>query len=182
MLRRILLLPKNVNDFCLKILNFASSRKWYFIAQMVRWHCAVADLRGSIVQRCLSVSFIQGRTQGGGLKTPLSLIFYNNFIIRRVYWAWFFTKIRGVYVEEYAYYVNKLRWKTWIRRQIVTSQTAHTKYKLPPSATEWNPPWKFSTYATGFCDYFCSGYRDSSEESNMFMNWNNLFSERSENV
>ena len=50
-------------------------------------------------------------------------------------------------VEEYAYYVNKPRLKTWIWRQIVTSQTAHTKYKWPPSATEWTPPWKFSAYA-----------------------------------
>jgi len=31
----------------------------------------------------------------------------------------------------------------------VTSQSAHTKYKWPPYATEWNPPWKFSAYATG---------------------------------
>jgi len=43
-----------------------------------------------------------------------------------------------VRVEDYAYYfVNKLRMKTWIWRQIVTSQTAHTKYKWPPYATEW---------------------------------------------
>jgi len=57
-----------------------------------------------------------------------------------------------VRVEEYAYYVNKLRQniglETWIWRKIVTSQTAHTKYKQPPYATEWNPPWKFSAYAT----------------------------------
>jgi len=30
----------------------------------------------------------------------------------------------------------------------VTSQTAHNKYKWLPYATEWNPPWKFSAYAT----------------------------------
>jgi len=31
----------------------------------------------------------------------------------------------------------------------MTSQTAHTKYKWPPYATEWKPlPWKFSAYAT----------------------------------
>jgi len=40
---------------------------------------------------------------------------------------------RGVDVEKYAYYVNKLRQnvglETWKLRQIVTSQTAHTKYK-----------------------------------------------------
>ena len=56
-------------------------------------------------------------------------------------------KIRGLDVEEYAYYVNKLRQKvgfeTWIWRQKVTSQTAHTKHKWPPYATEWTPPWKF---------------------------------------
>jgi len=61
-------------------------------------------------------------------------------------------KIRGVRVEEYAYYVNKLRQNvgldTWIWRQIVTPQIAHTKYKWPPYATEWTPPWKFSAYAT----------------------------------
>jgi len=91
---------------------------------------------------CLITSGSQGRTQGGvlGLNPPLSLIFFKNFIIRRVYRSWFFTKIRGVWVEECAHYVNKLRLKTWIWRQIVTSQTAHTKYKLPPSATEWKPP------------------------------------------
>jgi len=53
-------------------------------------------------------------------------------------------KIRGVRVEEYAYYVNKLRQnvglKTWIWSQIVTSQRAHPKYKWPPYATEWNLP------------------------------------------
>jgi len=42
-------------------------------------------------------------------------------------------KIRGVDVEKFAYYVNKLRQnvglETWKRRQIVTSQTAHTKHK-----------------------------------------------------
>ena len=52
-------------------------------------------------------------------------------------------KIKGVCVEEYAYYVNKLRQnvglETWIWRQTVTSQTAHPKYKWPPYATEWNP-------------------------------------------
>jgi len=90
------------------------------------------------------------RGGGVGVKThPLSLIFCKKFITRRVYEACFFTKIRGVWVEEYAYYVNKLRLRTWIWRQIVTSQTAHTKYKWPPSATEWNTPWKFSAYATG---------------------------------
>jgi len=51
-------------------------------------------------------------------------------------------KIRGVRVKEYVYYVKKLRQnigsETWIRRQIVTSQTAYTKCKWPPHATEWN--------------------------------------------
>ena len=46
------------------------------------------------------------------------------------------------------------RWlETWIWCQNVTSRTAHTKYKWPPYATEWNPPWKFSAYATA-----CSGF------------------------
>ena len=51
-------------------------------------------------------------------------------------------KIRGVDVEKYAYYVNKLRQnvglETWKWRQIVTSQTAHTKW--PPYDPEPNPP------------------------------------------
>ena len=62
-------------------------------------------------------------------------------------------KIRRVDVEKYAYYVNKLRQNVdleiWLWRQIVTSQTAHTKYKWPPYATEWNPPMKI------FCVCHC---------------------------
>jgi len=99
------------------------------------------------LQYCLSA--IKGvRKRGGWGYPPLSLIFYKNFIIWEVRRAWFFTKIRRVRVEEYAYYVNKLRLKTWIWLQIVTSQRAHTKCKWPPYATEWTPPWKFSAYAT----------------------------------
>jgi len=61
--------------------------------------------------------------------------------------------IKGVDVEKCAYYVNKLRQnvglETWKWRQIVTSQTAHTKYKWPPYDPERKlPPWKFSAYAT----------------------------------
>ena len=82
----------------------------------------------------------------GSIPPPLSLKFYKSCIVRGVRRAWFFTKI-GVRVEVYAYYVNKLRLKVWTWRQIVTSQTAHTKYKWPPYATEWNPQWKFSAYA-----------------------------------
>ena len=45
-------------------------------------------------------------------------------------------QIRGVDVERYAYYVTKRRQnvglETWKWRQIVTSQTAQTKYKWPP--------------------------------------------------
>ena len=63
-------------------------------------------------------------------------------------WSFIFSsmrhKLRGVRVDGYAYYVKKLRQnfglETWIWRQIVTSQTAHTKYKWPSYATEWNPP------------------------------------------
>jgi len=62
-------------------------------------------------------------------------------------------KIRKLDVEKYAYYVNKLRQNVgleiWLWRQIVASQTAHTKYKWPPYATEWNPPpWNFFACAT----------------------------------
>jgi len=55
-------------------------------------------------------------------------------------------KIRVVRIEEYAYYVNKLRQnvglETWIWRQIVTLQRPQTINKWPPYATEWNPPMK----------------------------------------
>ena len=62
-------------------------------------------------------------------------------------------KISGVDVEKYAYYVNKLHQnvglETWKWRQIVTSQTAHTKYKWSPYDPQPKPPpWKFSVYAT----------------------------------
>ena len=53
-------------------------------------------------------------------------------------------KLRRVRVEEYAYYVNKLRpnvgLETGIWRQIVTSQTTYIKYKWPSYATELTPP------------------------------------------
>jgi len=64
-------------------------------------------------------------------------------------------KIRGVDVEKYAYYVNKLLQnvglETLLWRQIVTSQTVHTEYKWPPHVTAWNPPMKI------FCVRHCSG-------------------------
>jgi len=55
-------------------------------------------------------------------------------------------------VEKCAYYVNKLCQSVGLEtgkwRQIVTSQTAHTKYKWPPCDPEPKTPWKFSAYAT----------------------------------
>jgi len=52
------------------------------------------------------------------------------------------------------YHANKHRQnvglETWKWREVVTSETAHTKYKWPPYATEWNPSWKFSAYATEY--------------------------------
>jgi len=52
--------------------------------------------------------------------------------------------MRRVRVEENACCVNKLRqnvgFETCIWRQIMTSQTAHTKYKWPLYATEWKFP------------------------------------------
>ena len=67
--------------------------------------------------------------------------------------AYHLTQNRGVRVQEYAYYVNKLRQnvglETWIWRQIVTSQTAHTKYKWPHKPLNETSPWKFSACATG---------------------------------
>ena len=63
------------------------------------------------------------------------------------------TKIRGVDVEKYACYVNKLRQnvglETWKWRQIVTSHRAHTKYKWPPYDPERTPPMKI------FCVRHC---------------------------
>ena len=53
-------------------------------------------------------------------------------------------KIRGVDVEKFAYYVNKLRQnvrlETWKWRQIVTSKTAHIKHKWQPRDPESPPP------------------------------------------
>ena len=61
-------------------------------------------------------------------------------------------KIRGVHIEEYAYYVNKFRQnvglETWIWRQIVTSKTAHTNtndHHMPLMETT---PWKISAHVT----------------------------------
>jgi len=62
-------------------------------------------------------------------------------------------KLKGVRVEEHAYRVNKFSenvgLETWMWRQIVTSQTAHTKCKWPPYAIEWNAPMKI------FCVRHC---------------------------
>ena len=62
-------------------------------------------------------------------------------------------KIRGVRVQEYAYYVNKLRqnvgFETSIWRQIVTSQRLPTTNEWPQYGTEWNPPMK------NFCARHC---------------------------
>ena len=70
-------------------------------------------------------------------------------------------KTKGVRVEEHANYVNKLRQnvglETWIRRQIVTSQTTHTNtndQNMPLNET--SPPWKFSAYVTA-----CLNIQDS---------------------
>ena len=96
-------------------------------------------------------SWYQGRTQvwGFGVETsPLSLVLQKLYYKGRA-WGLIFYK-REVRVEEYAYYDNKLRLKTWIWRQIVKSQTTHTKYERPPYATEWNSPWKLSAYATAW--------------------------------
>ena len=53
-------------------------------------------------------------------------------------------KIGGVDVEKCSYYVNKLRQNVGLEackwRQIVTSQTAHTKYKWLPMTLNQTPP------------------------------------------
>ena len=46
------------------------------------------------------------------------------------------------------HFAKMLVWKHDYDVKIVTSQTAHIKYKWPPCATEWPPPWKSSVYAT----------------------------------
>ena len=62
-------------------------------------------------------------------------------------------KIRGVDVEKCAYYINKLRQNVGLEtckwRQIVTSQTAHTKYKWPPMTLNQSSPMKI------FCVLHC---------------------------
>jgi len=64
-------------------------------------------------------------------------------------------KIGRARVEGYAYCVNKLRQnvalETWIWSQIVTSQTAHFKYKWPPCATQWNLPMKIFSVCHWIC-------------------------------
>jgi len=54
--------------------------------------------------------------------------------------------MRDADVEKYAYYVNKLRQNVglekWKWSQIVTTQTAHTKYKWPPYNPETIKPHK----------------------------------------
>ena len=106
--------------------------------------------------------------RGMGFKPPLSLIFSKSFVIRGVYRAWFFTKIRGVHEEEFAYYVNKLRLKTWIWR---TSQKAHTKCNDHHTPLNEKPPLKFSAYAT------CS-----STVANIFKHWVLLFNQYSKSL
>ena len=62
--------------------------------------------------------------------------------------------MRGVDVEKYAYYANKLRLnvglETWKWRKIVTSQRPHSKYKWPPYDPELTPPMKI------FCARHCA--------------------------
>ena len=114
--------------------------------------CWNRNLSSGLTSSIAEVLFSKG-VRKGGLSPPLSLIFYKNFIIRQVYRAWFFTKIRGVCVEEYAYYVNKLRLKTWIWRQIVTSQQRTPNTNDHPVPLNEPPPWKFSAYATAVLCY-----------------------------
>jgi len=45
-------------------------------------------------------------------------------------------------------FAKTLVWKYEYDVKIVMSETAHTKYKWPPYATEWNTSWKYSAYAT----------------------------------
>ena len=45
-------------------------------------------------------------------------------------------------------FAKTLVWKTWMWRQIMTSQTTHTKYKWHHTPLNELPPWKCSAYAT----------------------------------
>jgi len=72
-------------------------------------------------------------------------------------------------MKKCAYYLNKLRQSVSLEiglwRQIMTSQTAHTKYKYD-YLCHWmkTPPWKFSAYATVPAKQqlaFCSNDRSS---------------------
>ena len=141
---------KQVNQFC-SDLSTLSPRFPCGTFRPTELGFLAINWRYSVVMRCLESNVVkvaggtslscifewlerevcdaQGRTQGGlggwGKNPTLQLGFYKNVIIRGVYRVWFFTKIRGLRVEEYAYYVNKLRQnvglKTWIWHQIVTS-------------------------------------------------------------
>ena len=52
-----------------------------------------------------------------------------------------------------ANFAKTLFWKAWIWRQIMTSQTTHTKYN--DTIRHWmKPPWKFSAYATACSHLF----------------------------
>ena len=122
-------------------------REWFITAKIFRNVLKQGNITHPVLRQhgVVTMRRRQGLAQGGGgWNLPLSLIYYKNFIIRGVYRAWVFTKRRRLRVEEYAYYVNKLRQnvdlKTWIWCQIVTSQTAFTIFEWPPYATEWTPP------------------------------------------
>jgi len=89
-------------------------------------------------------------------------------------------------VEQYAYCVNELcqsvGLETSIWRQIATSQTAQTKYKLPPYATEWNPPHEIlprTPLQRGLLSYVSLSYlrrSDNSETSYFIFGCNKEFS------
>jgi len=81
-----------------------------------------------------------------------------------------------VRVDECAYYVNKLRqnvgMETWIWRHIVTSQTAHTKCKWSPYATEWTPPMKI------FCVRHCGCFKKSNTAATLCCNHQRYYQPR----
>jgi len=96
------------------------------------------------------LSVFKGVRKGRGLGlTPLSSIFYKNFIIRECI-GLDFAKIKGVRVEEYAYMSTNFAWKheydvkLWRNKKCTPNTNDH---HMPLNET---PLWKFSAYATLF--------------------------------
>jgi len=92
------------------------------------------------MQKCTSTlvfTCTQERKQGSwGKNTLWAWYFTKTLLWWECIWLDFFTKIREVRLEEYAYFVKKLRLKTWIWRQ--KQRTPNTNdHRMPLNE---NPP------------------------------------------